>query len=228
VKTEGILIEEHPRGGPEHNVPLGTLVLRAGLMPQERIEAALQQAVSSGCKLGEVLVERGLEERELTRLLAAQHAQPFVDLTEFRIDWETARLLPPSVAEMYCALPIGEVEDALAVAVPDPRDERQRERLHRALQRRIKFVAAARADIMDAIDKVATAAPEPARFDVVVTLIDGTTQVVGTARRRSDAEAMAERAVAQARIGSLIRTRATTIDGTDVVSVEVAALGRLQ
>src|SRR5947207_12591214 len=71
MAIEGRAIEDNPRGGPCHNVPLGTLVLRAGLMPQERIEHALKDAISSGRRLGELLVDRGLEERQLTRLLAA-------------------------------------------------------------------------------------------------------------------------------------------------------------
>src|SRR6266540_2386534 len=112
-------IEENPPGGPMHNAPLGTLVLRAGLMPQHEIESALQHAVHGGRRLGEVLMERGLGERELVRLLAAQRAQPFVDLSVFRIDPEVARLLPPGAAEMYCAIPIARQGDCTLVAVPD-------------------------------------------------------------------------------------------------------------
>src|SRR2546423_14834300 len=99
-------IEDNPHGGPRHNVPLGTLVLRAGLLPLEAIEESLREAIKTGRRLGGVLVERGLDERNLARLLAAQYAQPFVDLAEFPIDAETARLLPRAVAQTYCALPI--------------------------------------------------------------------------------------------------------------------------
>ena len=56
--------------------PLGTLVYRAGLMPLETVNRALAEAADSGRRLGEVLLEYGLPERELTRLLAAQHGQP--------------------------------------------------------------------------------------------------------------------------------------------------------
>src|SRR3979411_1432636 len=84
--------------------PLGTLVYRAGLMPLETVNKALAEAAESGRRLGEVLLEYGLPERELTRLLAAQHGQEFVDLTEYPVDLEVVHLLPRSVAEMYCAL----------------------------------------------------------------------------------------------------------------------------
>lgn len=224
MTTEGALIQDNPPGGPCHNVPLGTLVLRAGLMPEEHIQDALQEAVARGRKLGEELVDRGLAERELTRLLAAQHAQPFVDLTQFPIDWDAARLLPPSVAQAHCALPIAQDLDEVVVAVPDPEDARQRERLRKALQRHIRLVAAARGDIKEAIQAVAPR-PRPAaprtRYEVSVTLLDGRIVVVETPHTKQAAEAVAERVAALAQIGALIESDAASIDGGEVVAVEI-------
>src|SRR5256714_10204750 len=86
--------------------PLGTLVVRAGLMSLEMVNRALAEAAESGRRLGEVLLEYGLPERELTRLLAAQQGQEFVDLDAYPIDHEVAFMLPRAAAEMYCALPL--------------------------------------------------------------------------------------------------------------------------
>lgn len=226
MTIEGRAIEDNPRGGPCHNVPLGTLVLRAGLMPQDRIETALHDAVSAGRRLGEVLVDRGLEERQLTRLLAAQHAQPFVDLTRYPVDHAAARLLPASVAQTYCALPIAEAEDAVLVAVPDPEDERQNERLRHALQRNVRLVAATRSDIKQAIgtlERPVERSPYRSEmtFDVVVTLLNGDSARIAEECTREDADAIAERIAARAQIGAMIDTRSGTVDGADVVSVEI-------
>lgn len=224
MTIEGALIHDNPPGGPCHNVPLGTLVLRAGLMPEERIEDALHEAVANGRKLGEELLERGLAERELMRLLAAQHAQPFVDLTQFPIDWEAARLLPPTVAQAHCALPIAQDLDEVVVAVPDPEDARQRERLRKALQRHIRLVAAARGDIKEAIEAVAPR-PRPAaprtRYEVIVALLDGRSVVVETPPTRQAAEAVAERVAALAQTGALIEADQASVDGGEVVAVEI-------
>src|SRR2546426_8792810 len=73
--------------------PLGTLVYRSGLLPLETVNRALAEAAESGRRLGEVLLEYGFPERDLTRLLAAQHGQEFVDLTEFPIDHAIAHQL---------------------------------------------------------------------------------------------------------------------------------------
>jgi hypothetical protein len=230
MKGEGALIQDNPPGGPCHNVPLGTLVLRAGLMPEARIEDALQRAVTNGRKLGEELCDRGLEERDLVRLLAAQHAQPFVDLTRFPIDWDAARLLPPTVAQAHCALPIAQDLDEVIVAVPDPEDGRQHERLRKALQRHIRLVAAARGDIKEAIDTLAprerpTVTVTRARYEVVVTLVNGRSVVVETPHTRQSAQAAAERVAALAQVGALIEANDTSLDGAEVVAVEILASG---
>ena len=134
--------------------PLGTLVYRSGLLPLETVNRALAEAAESGRRLGEVLLEHGLAERDLTRLLAAQHGQEFVDLTEYPIDPEVAHLLPRSVAEMYCALPLCREGDCIIVAVPDADNASHLTRLQDALHGPIRQVTAARSDIKDAIERV--------------------------------------------------------------------------
>ena len=139
--------------------PLGTLVLRAGLMPLEVIDLALAEAVADGRRLGEVLVDYGLPERDLARLLAAQHGQQFVDLLSYSIDPSVSRLLPHSVADMYCALPVGRDGECVVVAVPDADNALHLTRLREALQGPVRLVSAARSDIKAAIGRVYTAPP---------------------------------------------------------------------
>ena len=225
-------IEENHEGGPSHNVPLGTLVLRAGLLPLEAIEESLREAIKSGRRLGEILVERGLGERDLARLLAAQYAQPFVDITEFPIDVDAARLLPREVARTYCALPISRGEGAITVAVPYSADSKQRERLREALKSPVRLVTAARGDIQAAIDRVAPEEREavvrrqvPATFEVFVRLVSGTVVAVDQLESLEAAQALAERVAAQARVGATIEMREGTVDGSDVVSIEIFEAG---
>jgi type IV pilus assembly protein PilB len=64
------------------DVPLGTLIFRAGLLGEEQLEDALREGMRTGRRLGEVLIERGLlQERDLGRLLAGQKGLPFVEVT---------------------------------------------------------------------------------------------------------------------------------------------------
>jgi len=225
--------------------PLGTLVVRSGLMPLETVNRALAEAAESGRRLGEVLLDYGLPERDLTRLLAAQHGQEFVDLTEYPVDPEVVHLLPRSVAEMYCALPLRREGDCTLVAVPDADNASHLTRLRDALHGPIRLVTAARSDIKDAIARAhepqgmitqmalaesrtpAVAEPEPEPkpiYRVEVTLASGATLLVAEATDFEYAKQMAMRVIDEAEAGGTVAIGDATIDGRQVVSVDV--LGR--
>ena len=225
--------------------PLGTLVYRSGLMPLEAVNRALAEAAESGRRLGEVLLDYGLPERDLTRLLAAQHGQEFVDLSEYPIDPEVAHLLPRSVAETYCALPLSREGDCILVAVPDADNASHLTRLQEALHSPIRQVTAARSDIKDAIERMhiepqgmitrmalaeaarAVLEPEPKPttvYRVEVTLASGATLLVAEATDFEYAKQMGMRVIDEAEAGGTVAIGDATIDGRQVVSVDV--LGR--
>jgi hypothetical protein len=223
--------------------PLGTLVVRSGLMPLETVNRALAQAADSGRRLGEVLLEYGLPERELTRLLAAQQGQEFVDLDAFPIDHEVAFLLPRPTAEMYCALPLKRDGECTIVAVPDADNSSHLTRLREALHGPIRLVTAARSDIKDAIQRIhqpqgmiTQMALAEARgetlprqrtgptYRVEVTLESGATLLVAEASDFEQAKAIGMRVIDEAEAGGTVAVGDATIDGRQVVSVDV--LGR--
>jgi Type II secretion system (T2SS), protein E, N-terminal domain len=225
--------------------PLGTLVVRAGLMPLETVNRALAEAADSGRRLGEVLLEHGLPERELTRLLAAQQGQEFVDLDAYPIDHEVAFLLPRATAEMYCALPLKRDGECTVVAVPDADNSAHLTRLREAVHGPIRLVTAARSDIKDAIERVhepkgtitqmalaearaaQTAPPQPAAgpvYRVEVTLESGATLLVAEATDFEEAKTIGMRVIDEAEAGGTVAVGDATIDGRQVVSVDV--LGR--
>jgi len=225
--------------------PLGTLVYRSGLMPLEAVNRALAEAAESGRRLGEVLLEYGLPERDLTRLLAAQHGQEFVDLTEVPIDLEVVHLLPRTVQEMYCALPLRREGDCTIVAVPDADNASHLTRLREALHGPIRLVTAARSDIKDAIQRAhepqgmitqmalaearTPQVPEPEAvptmiYRVEVTLASGATLLVAEATDFEYAKEVGMRVIDEAEAGGTVAIGDATIDGRQVVSVDV--LGR--
>src|SRR3954471_20793071 len=224
--------------------PLGTLVYRAGLMSLDMVNRALAEAADSGRRLGEVLLEYGLPERELTRLLAAQQGQEFVDLDAYPIDHEVAFMLPRATAEMYCALPLKRDGECTVVAVPDADNASHLTRLREALHGPIRLVTAARSDIKDAIGRVhepkgtitqmalaearaqsAPAAPAAGPvYRVEVTLESGATLLVAESSDFEQAKTIGMRVIDEAEAGGTVAVGDATIDGRQVVSVDV--LGR--
>lgn len=133
--------------------PLGTLVFRAGLLPLHTVDRALDEAENSGRRLGEVLVEHGLPERELSRMLAAQRGRDFIDLTEYPIDYELARLLPRAIAERYCAVPVGREGAWTVVAVADADDQATLAVLRKTLPGQLRVVIAPRSEVEAVVEQ---------------------------------------------------------------------------
>ena len=132
------------------NVPLGTLIFRAGLLSEEQLEEALDDSVKRGKRLGQVLVERDLlEESEIARLLGEQRGFPFVALAEREVDPTAAALLPREAACLNHALPFA-FEDGVPVdAIDDPADEVAMRNVRALIGRDVRFAVATRSEILD-------------------------------------------------------------------------------
>jgi MshEN domain len=150
------------------DVPLGTLIFRAGLLAEEQLEDALQEGMRSGKRLGEVLLERGwLQERDLGRLLAGQKGLPFVELSGVSPDPTAVPLIPEEKARMQNALAIAFEKGVPVVAVADPTNDLVMENLRRVLGCEPRLVVAAHGDLHRKIEEsyapvlAMPAAPEP-------------------------------------------------------------------
>ncbi len=145
------------------DAPLGTLIFRAGLLPAETIENALEEGVKTGRRLGEILIERGLiKEEDLTRLLAGQKGLPFINLREQQIDPEAARLLAEDQARLFTALPIGFEDNAVVVALADPTNDVLTRNVREAVGQEVRLVVAARSELNEMIGEVFDGAFEAA------------------------------------------------------------------
>jgi hypothetical protein len=137
------------------DAPLGTLIFRAGLLPAETIENALEEGVKTGRRLGEILVERNLiKEEDLTRLLAGQKGLPYVSLRERPVEPDTARLLAEDQARLFTALPIGFEDGVPVVAVADPTNDVLNRNIREALGQEARFVVVPRSELNDVIAEI--------------------------------------------------------------------------
>jgi hypothetical protein len=143
---------------------------------------------------------------------------------------------------MYCALPLQREGDCTLVAVPDADNASHLTRLQAALHGPIRLVTAARSDIKDAIERLhiepqgmitqmalaearTQAPPEPKTiYRIEVTLASGATLLVAEATDFEYAKQLAMRVIDEAEAGGTVAIGDATIDGRQVVSVDV--LGR--
>jgi len=102
---------------------LGDFFVREGLITEEQLREALQEAQRSKTRIGFALVRLGfVAEDQLTRALAKQFRVPAVDLEKVEVEEKILRLVPEAVAMKHRVLPLRKVGRTLTVAMANPTD----------------------------------------------------------------------------------------------------------
>jgi type IV pilus assembly protein PilB len=102
-------------------VKLGDLLLKAKLINQAQLDAALKSQREEGGKLGEALVRIGaVTENDITETLSQQFGVPSIDLANFEIDPVVIKIVPGEVARKYGVLPVNKMGATLTIAMGDP------------------------------------------------------------------------------------------------------------
>jgi MshEN domain len=136
----------------QRDLPLGELIVRAGLLSSVQLDAALAAARASGRRLGEVLVDDELvDERELAQIVAQQEGLEFIDLGKHDLDDEAVDLLSEASARRYAALPYRLDGKAVCVVIADPADDAALDAVLAELPRPVRFVVATRTEVEAAI-----------------------------------------------------------------------------
>lgn len=108
----------------QQGLKIGEILLKAGLVNEEQIMAALEhQERLKNKKLGQFLIEKGiLQENEVYQALAEKFRIPFIDLRQQKVTRATLSCLPQEVIQRLHVLPLAVREDVLVVAtlLPDP------------------------------------------------------------------------------------------------------------
>ncbi|HEX6462368.1 MAG TPA: GspE/PulE family protein [Candidatus Saccharimonadales bacterium] len=103
------------------------------------------------------LVEHKLVGNEaLTRLMASVSGVPYVNLLEATIDQSVLRLLPRDIAEHFMAVPLGEVQNRLAVAMLDANNVQAVDYLANRITRPLKVYMASEEGINHVLDQYHT------------------------------------------------------------------------
>lgn len=97
------------------------LLLKDGLLDKASLDKAKQKALGTHQPLLTVLVEEKMVNSEaLTKIVARATNLPYVNLQNATITPDILKMLPHETAEQYMAVPLGDIEGRLAVAMLDP------------------------------------------------------------------------------------------------------------
>src|SRR3990170_1975260 len=190
---------------------LGQILLEQGLIDNEQLERALEEHRNPPKSLGRVLIDLGyIRERDLVRALAEQVGLEFVDLTEYRIDPMLTSLLPEALSRRYRALPIGERDGKLLVAMSDPANVYALDDIRTMTGRDVQPVVATANDVEQAIQKFSAMGDqvEALASEVVEALEDEAADLSGVEAALEDAPII--------KLVTAIMTQATADRASDV------------
>ncbi len=135
---------------------LGQILIELGYITNDQLEVALEEHRKTPKSLGRVLIDLGMiKEADLVRALAEQVGLEFVDLADHPIDPTATVLLPEALARRYRALPIGERDGKLLVAMSDPANVYALDDIRTITGRDVQPVVATANDVERAIQKYA-------------------------------------------------------------------------
>ena len=136
----------------ERDLPLGELLVRAGLVAPNDLMAALATARAARRRLGEVLVEQELVgERDLAMIVAEQEDLEFIDLGKLDLDQDAVDLLSEWTARTYAAVAFRWEGPAAVVAVADPTDNEALDAIVAEVPGGVRFVVATRTEVESAL-----------------------------------------------------------------------------
>lgn len=123
-------------------------LVSSGMVPADKMEEARRAAAQTDEPLFSYMVKNNyLTDEQLTKANATVTKVPYVNLTAAKVDPKVLGLLPQDVAQRYMAVPLGEMQHRLAVAMLDADNVQAVDFLSNRIKRPLKVYAASEAGI---------------------------------------------------------------------------------
>jgi type IV pilus assembly protein PilB len=123
-------------------------LVSSGMLTAERLTEARKKAEASKEPLISYMVKNGyITDEQLTKAHATITKVPYVNLTAAKIDPAVLQLLPQDIAERYMAVPLGEMQKRLVVAMLDADNVQAVDFLSKRIGRPLKVYVASEAGI---------------------------------------------------------------------------------
>jgi len=127
-------------------------LVEAGLIAADKLKAAKTKAETSKSPLfSQLVADKLVTDEQLTKTIAQVNKVPYVNLQTAQIDPNILTLLPQDIATRYMAVPLGEMQRRLVVAMLDADNVQAVDFLANKIGRPIKVNAASEAGIRNVI-----------------------------------------------------------------------------
>lgn len=131
---------------------LGEVLIRQGILSQDKLVHALDEQKKSEKLLGEILVEKGfVSEEDVAKILADQLGLPFISISDIEIDPTLRKVFTPKKMKECKVFPVKLEGDLLTVAVVNPLDIKMIQDLKYESGHRITLAITTSKDILDCL-----------------------------------------------------------------------------
>ncbi len=132
-------------------------LVKSGLISKDDLQVAKKAAQAARRPLFEFLLsEKKLEDEDLSRMAAIVSGTPYVNLTNVQIDAKVIALLPRDIAERFMAVPLGKVQNRLAIAMLDPSNVQAVDFISNKISLPLKIYTASEAGIRSVLSQYRT------------------------------------------------------------------------
>ena len=160
---------------------LARLLVEEGLVRAEIVEQAVKESASKNESLISYFVENKILHNEiLVHAISHVSGIPYVNLENTTIPQETLELISLEVAERNMAVPVGEVQGRIAVAMLDATNIQAVDYLSTLVQRPLKIFMASQESIRHVLDQYKT---DLSGVDVIASDIDAKETAAEQAKR---------------------------------------------
>ena len=98
-------------------------LLSSGLLTQDQMAKAKQEAQRTGMLLDRVITKLGfLTEDDIANIIAQSLGVPYMDIKNYIIDPDVLKLVPEAIAKKYTLIPLFKIQDTLTLAMANPQD----------------------------------------------------------------------------------------------------------
>lgn len=145
----GATSPQQPALIPQQHQRLGDMLIADNLVTLDKIDKAYQLQISTGKRLGAILVEKGwVSEIDLLKVLGKQLGIHYIYLRPGLWDPTTAKLLDKDICQRLKVLPLFKVNKRLFIATSDPQDLRALDEIKQRTGLTIKPILAKNEDIV--------------------------------------------------------------------------------
>jgi len=147
---------------------LTDILIKNNLITPEQLNQALEEQRIKGGKLSDIIVAlKFVSESNLISVLSQSMNFPLIDLKRFKVDAETARLVPSTIARHYQIIPVSKIGDTITLAMADPLNVFAIDHVASLTGYKINPIISSLQDIMQAIETSYTDVSKDAIGDLV-------------------------------------------------------------